>query len=65
MRKQILYGLLLLMLFSCSEKVKDPRLKDEYPAIYPDYIGTTIPASIAPMNFNFHGGDYSRIQVKV
>ena len=65
MRKQILYGLLLLMLFSCSEKVKDPRLKDEYPAIYPDYIGTTIPASIAPMNFNFNGCDNSRIQVKV
>ena len=37
---------------------------EELPDIYPDYIGVTIPAGIAPMNFNLPDG-YDRVFVKV
>ena len=37
---------------------------DELPEIYPDYIGVTIPAGIAPLNFNLPEG-YDRVFVQV
>ncbi len=47
-------GLLLGMtLASCTSKVKDARHIKRTPPIYPDYIGVTIPARIAPLSFNF------------
>lgn len=42
-----------------------PERVDEWPDIYPDYIGVTIPATIAPMNFNCIGGVYERVDVTV
>ena len=39
--------------FSCSLKPEHPTKVDKLPEIYPDYIGVTIPADIAPLNFNF------------
>jgi hypothetical protein len=39
--------------FSCSLKPEHPTIVDRLPEIYPDYIGVTIPADIAPLNFNF------------
>ena len=38
---------------SCSESPSSPTMVNEQPAIYPDYIGVTIPADIAPLDFNF------------
>lgn len=43
----------LLSFTSCSNKPTDVTQVDKYPTIYPDYIGVTIPAEIAPLNFNF------------
>ncbi len=43
---------LLLFLAACSEAVSDSRQETIQPAIYPDYIGVTIPVNIAPLNFN-------------
>ena len=43
---------LLLFLAACSEAVSDSRQETAQPAIYPDYIGVTIPVNIAPLNFN-------------
>ncbi|MBQ2215232.1 MAG: hypothetical protein II416_03000, partial [Prevotella sp.] len=37
----------------------------DYPKIYPDYIGVTIPVNIAPLNFNYVGGDLARMDVVV
>ena len=37
---------------SCTQRVENPIPADEFPTIYPDYIGVTIPAEIAPLNFN-------------
>lgn len=37
---------------SCHEAVSNPQKVDSLPEIYPDYIGVTIPATVAPMNFD-------------
>ena len=50
-----IYILLLLAVVACAGKT--PRVPDEYdkvaatPAIYPDYIGVTVPCNIAPLTF--------------
>ena len=50
--KQVLYILItFLLLASCTETVSDAKQEAMQPAIYPDYLGVTIPANIAPLNF--------------
>lgn len=39
-------------LAACTELVDNAEKIDRLPQIYPDYIGVTIPADIAPMDFN-------------
>lgn len=41
-----------LLMASCTQRPKDAVLINELPNIYPDYIGVTIPAGLAPLNFN-------------
>lgn len=40
-----------VMSVSCTEAVDNAAVTDSQPAIFPDYVGVTIPATIAPMNF--------------
>lgn len=40
-----------LGLISCEEKVKDAVPVEEWPIIYPDYRGVTVPCNIAPLCF--------------
>lgn len=47
----------LLGLVACTEKPSQAQLTGTLPAIYPDYIGVTIPAGIAPLNFNIMCGE--------
>ncbi|MCR4921800.1 MAG: hypothetical protein K5945_08890 [Bacteroidaceae bacterium] len=51
--KRILYALMGLMgLMGCSnETVTDAKQETALPQLYPDYVGVTIPANIAPLNF--------------
>ena len=54
MRKQSSSALFLFFLwcfFSCTTKPDHPVKVDKQPEIYPDYIGVTIPADIAPLCF--------------
>ena len=44
---------------------KQSEKTEEWPEIYPDYIGVIIPATIAPMNFDYIGGKHDRIDVIV
>ena len=37
---------------SCNSTPKNVTMVNELPKIYPDYIGVTIPAEVAPLNFN-------------
>lgn len=44
--------LALSLLNACTQLPKDAVLVNDLPTIYPDYIGVTIPAGLAPLNFN-------------
>ncbi|MBR2291595.1 MAG: PD40 domain-containing protein [Prevotella sp.] len=52
MRKVLCLCAILLCLVACTSAPEHPTKVDRLPAIYPDYIGVTIPADIAPLNFN-------------
>ena len=49
--------LLALLLAACSPQVHDAASSEALPAIYPDYVGVTVPASIAPLDFQLEGAD--------
>ena len=52
--KRVLFGIITLLgLLGCSSMPENPVKTEQLPTIYPDYIGVTIPADIAPLNFNF------------
>ena len=51
--------------FSCTSEPKDVTKVDALPEIYPDYIGVTIPADIAPLNFNCVDEDIDCMDVVV
>ena len=42
--------ILALVIFSCSGP-ENVKVSPEYPPVYPDYIGVSIPQNIAPLNF--------------
>ena len=53
MKKIILIGLVgVVGLAGCQQRPADAVLLEEQPAIFPDYNGVTVPAGIAPLNFN-------------
>ena len=54
-----------VFLLSCSSGPDNPTQASQLPAIYPDYIGVTIPADIAPLNFNFSDETIDRMDVIV
>ncbi|MBQ8153446.1 MAG: PD40 domain-containing protein [Prevotella sp.] len=69
MRKLLLIGLVgmvgLLGLVGCRQEPTDAVLVKQQPAIYPDYIGVTIPAGIAPLNFNVIVEGIDRVDARV
>lgn len=68
MRKLILslcLGVSTFQLLSCSSGPENPTMVGQLPAIYPDYVGVTVPAEIAPLNFNSTDETIDRIDVVV
>ena len=68
MRKTVGLSVLFLcfaLLVACNHAVTSPQQVDEWPGIYPDYVGVTIPATIAPMNFCMADEAVERIDVRV
>ena len=63
--KVFLWTCLMVSLAGCQQQVKDAARVQKQPAIYPDYAGVTIPAGIAPLNFNFVGGEIDCMDVTV
>ena len=60
------YSLLFIVYsfcISCTSSPKDVAKLDALPEIYPDYIGVTIPADIAPLNFDMVNEDFDRMDV--
>ena len=58
-------AVLAATLAACTQKVVNPERQATPPPIYPDYIGVTIPAGVAPLNFNFAGGPFDCLAVVV
>ena len=48
----ILFTFHFSLFTSCTSTPTDVVMQDTLPDIYPDYVGVTIPAEIAPLNFN-------------
>lgn len=57
--------LLMLLLTACNHSPEHSKPSDKQPDIYPDYIGVTIPAGIAPLNFNMADTRFDRMDVTV
>ena len=55
MKKTILFIFLAMSLVACRQEVENARVVDKLPVLFPDYIGVTIPSTIAPMNFGVEG----------
>ena len=60
----ILGVVLTVFLQSCTETVDNAVNSDKTPEIFPDYVGVTIPTTIAPMNFSVEG-DVDKMDVVV
>ncbi len=65
MKKIYVVAFSLLMFASCTSVPDNPEIVDCQPKIYPDYNGVTIPADIAPMDFDFVGGEYDALDLSV
>ena len=59
--KKLFYLFAAVLLTACAGST---TYVDDLPDIFPDYIGVTIPAGIAPMNFNLPE-EYDRVLVRV
>ena len=62
---RLLTGMSCWLLAACATGPENPVRADRLPEIYPDYIGVTIPAGIAPLNFNMADTEADRIDVVV
>ena len=54
-----------LCLLACSKQPTNVSKVDALPAIYPDYVGVTIPVGLAPLDFSMADEDVSTIDVTV
>ena len=55
----------LVGLVGCRQEPTDVQMVKQQPAIYPDYIGVTIPVGIAPLNFDVVGEGIDRVDAQV
>ena len=55
----------LLTLTACTQQPTNVADSDALPAVFPDYVGVTIPVGIAPMNFSMSDDAYTRMDVEV
>lgn len=64
-RLLIVAAVAVVSLMSCKSRPHDVAVVDVLPAIYPDYVGVTVPLGIAPLNFCMSGNDYQTMDVVV
>lgn len=67
MKYKILILLISFIFVGCGDRPSDVKKTGVYPTIFPDYIGVTVPAEIAPLNFTVvnDSGDVRRVDVTV
>lgn len=55
----------MAILSACTSQVQDARQVNELPAIYPDYVGVTVPSVIAPLNFSMADSSAFRVDAVI
>lgn len=65
MMRRFVLSLALATLMSCEHHVENAVDVEEFPSIFPDYIGVTIPSDIAPMDFDLTDTDFDCMDVTV
>lgn len=63
--RRFLMIIAVLVVASCNVKVSHPLIVEEAPAIFPDYVGVTVPATIAPLNFCMKDESVRRMDVVI
>jgi len=62
-RRYLIIALAALALWACSPGAKNASPAGALPVIYPDYIGVTVPSSIAPLDFTLQGADAVEVRL--
>ena len=57
--------IVLLLLCGCGSVPDNPTKIDRLPDITPDYVGVTVPAGIAPLNFYISNDSVDQLDVIV
>lgn len=65
MKKTVAIIATIFSLVACTHSPSDVKVVADSPAIYPDYIGSTIPVGVAPLNFNMQTPDCEWMDVTV
>lgn len=60
-----LYAICLLAFFACSSRPENVQQTDALPEIFPDYVGVTVPAEIAPLDFCMADEAFTAVDVEV
>lgn len=63
MKRYLCYATFLLALAACTPRVRNAAPAESLPAIWPDYVGVTVPASIAPLDFTLPGADALDVRI--
>ena len=63
MRRYACLLMAALLLAACSPKAHDAAPAGALPDIWPDYVGVTVPATIAPLDFTLPGAQALDVQI--
>ena len=63
MRRFLCFVTILLALASCGPRERNATQVQGAPGIWPDYVGVTVPATIAPLDFTLPGADALDVRV--
>lgn len=63
MKRFLCFVTILLTLAACGPRERNATRVQGVPDIWPDYVGVTVPATIAPLDFTLHGADALDVRV--
>ena len=63
MKRFLCFVTFLLILASCGPRERNATGVQGAPEIWPDYVGVTVPATIAPLDFTLPGADALDVRV--
>ena len=63
MKRFLCFVTLLLILAACGPRERNATQVQGVPAIWPDYVGVTVPATIAPLDFTLPGAEAVDVRV--